>query len=188
MYTHGLILPTFDRNHPLASHLNCIELLKEHDPDFEDECRRAVICNMIYQHDLQSKELFEQVKSMPMALRDKYMNDLSHLSTQNVPIHSIHAKTEKMLWHQRLGHPSDKYLYRAHKFVDGVSKFKHESAVLSTCPTCIEAKQVKSAPGEQMPVAIACYGDGAANQGQIWESANMCNLWKLVSHFLLSDS
>ena len=72
-YTHGLILPTFDRDHPLASHLNCIELLKEHDPDFEDECRRAVICNMIYQHDLQSKELFEQVKSMPMALRDKLL-------------------------------------------------------------------------------------------------------------------
>ena len=43
------------------------------------------------------------------------------------------------------------------------------------------ANKYKTAPGEQMPVAIACYGDGAANQGQIWETANMCNLWKLVS-------
>jgi pyruvate dehydrogenase E1 component alpha subunit len=43
------------------------------------------------------------------------------------------------------------------------------------------ANKYKAKPGEPMDVAIACYGDGAANQGQIWESANMCNLWKLVS-------
>ena len=45
-----------------------------------------------------------------------------------------------MLWHQRLGHPSDHYLSNAHKFVNGVPKLCHESAVMDTCPTCIKAK------------------------------------------------
>jgi pyruvate dehydrogenase E1 component alpha subunit len=44
------------------------------------------------------------------------------------------------------------------------------------------ANKYKAQPGEPMNVAIACYGDGAANQGQIWEAANMSALWKLVRH------
>jgi pyruvate dehydrogenase E1 component alpha subunit len=42
------------------------------------------------------------------------------------------------------------------------------------------ANKYKAKPGEPMNVAIACYGDGAANQGQVWEAANMAALWKLV--------
>ncbi len=41
------------------------------------------------------------------------------------------------------------------------------------------ANKYMSKPGEKMNVAVAGYGDGAANQGQIWEAANMAKLWGL---------
>ena len=50
------------------------------------------------------------------------------------------------------------------------------------------ANQYNATPGKPMNVAIACYGDGAANQGQIWESANMASLWNLPMIFCIENN
>jgi len=50
------------------------------------------------------------------------------------------------------------------------------------------ANKYNTKPGDPMPVSIAMYGDGAANQGQIWESANMASLWKLPMIFCIENN
>jgi pyruvate dehydrogenase E1 component alpha subunit len=42
--------------------------------------------------------------------------------------------------------------------------------------------------GGKSNVAIGFYGDGAANQGQIWEAANMCKLWNLPMIFAIENN
>jgi hypothetical protein len=62
-------------------------------------------------------------------------------------IHKLSVRADRLLWHQRLGHCSDTYLYHAHKSITGVPEFKHHDPVLDQCPTCLAAKLKKRAPG-----------------------------------------
>ena len=78
-----------------------------------------------------------------------YAKDLPYheIIQDNTPLASIKTSTERLLWHQRLGHPSDYYLFHAHEHIQGVPKFKHATSILDHCPTCIRAKQKKEPAG-----------------------------------------
>jgi pyruvate dehydrogenase E1 component alpha subunit len=50
------------------------------------------------------------------------------------------------------------------------------------------AAKYNTPTGQKSPIAVACYGDGAANQGQIWEAANMSKLWNLPMVFIIENN
>jgi hypothetical protein len=90
--------------------------------------------------------LHEQLPKMPVKFSTLPYYEYIH---DNTPVQSIRSSTEQLLWHQHLGHPSNYYLYNAHKHIDGVPKFKHMDHVLEVCPTCIHSKQTKEPAGPQ---------------------------------------
>lgn len=92
----------------------------------------------------QYSQLRSDLSTVPEQFHDLPFHRFIH---GNTPVHAIRQETERLLWHQRLGHPSDYYLFNAHKHIKGVPKFKHLVPVLDVCPTCIRAKQTKESAG-----------------------------------------
>ena len=135
-YTHELIPTYADAPAQIAS-------LKLSDPDFADACERATVYAVYLDQQQKYDKLREELTQVPGEFHGIPYHDYIHRHT---PVHSLRERTERMLWHQRLGHPSDHYLYNAHKFVKGVPQFHHEHPVLDVCPTCIQAKQTKAPP------------------------------------------
>ena len=49
-------------------------------------------------------------------------------------------------------------------------------------------KYVSNDPKQMKNASFVFYGDGAANQGQCWEAANMASLWKLPVVFVIENN
>jgi len=143
-YTMPLIPPVLPCTHPDATQLNSIDLALATDPEFRSACERATIQNIYAYQEHEYTELREQLRSLPVC---HHSLPWHHLMQESTPVNTIRTATERLLWHQRLGHPSDYYLFNAHRYVKGVPQFKHHNAVLEQCPTCIQSKQRKEPPG-----------------------------------------
>ena len=116
-----------------------------HDEDFEVDCQRATVMAIHACQEEMCAELRERMKDLPRMFHELPFHECVH---ENTPVNKMRAETERLLWHQRLGHPSDYCLHNAHKHVEGVPRFKHEDKIFDICPTCIRAKQTKEPAGK----------------------------------------
>lgn len=134
-FTDDLILPTSNKK---------IKEKKRDDPEFEEACKRATLFNIFAHQEKEYEKLRKEFETLPTMFHSIPFHELIQKYT---PVQAIRRETERLLWHQRLGHPSDYYLYNAHRHIKGVPKFKHLDPILEQCPTCIRAKQTKESAG-----------------------------------------
>ena len=144
-YTAPLIPPDLPADHPNATPSTSSAKALEDDPDFAAACERATIQAIFAYQEDEYDTLRSSLKDTPRLYHGLPFHEFIQKYT---PVSTIKAETERLLWHQRLGHPSDYYLYHAHKHVTGVPRFSHEHPVLDRCPTCIQAKQTKEPAGK----------------------------------------
>ena len=133
-YTQPLILPSLPGNHPDANEFNSFDLAMLEDKDFARDVTRGTVLRVELFQQRAHAYLVEQLHSLPHDYTDKSIPDIVEDATD---VRAIPAQTECLLWHQQLGHPSNERLYTAHKFIDGVPKFKHFDPILEKCPVCI---------------------------------------------------
>lgn len=52
----------------------------------------------------------------------------------------------------------------------------------------LQSKDESHLKTKRLNITLAIYGDGGANQGQVWEAANMASLWKLPVVFMIENN
>ena len=193
-YTQPLIMPDLLPHPPRATPYNSLEQALSHDEQFAKNCFTATVNKIhVFQkrvHDHITKHMHQ----LPCELPNHSVNDWTFGAT---PINVIKAQTQRLLWHQRLGHINDDYLYNAHKFIDGIPKFKHNDPILDKCPTCIQSKQTKTPAGpnttrtaehpfQGLSIDFSFSGTKSkdTNRTQDYEGINGETSWILISdHF-----
>ena len=143
-YMHPLILPCLPATHASATAANLIDVTIATDPDFAAACEHAAIQAIYTYQEEEYATLHDELSAMPMMYHGLPFHEYIQYF---MPVNTIKANTAWLLWHQCLGHPSDYYLFHAHKHVKGVPCFAHMHAVLDKCPTCIQSKQTKEPAG-----------------------------------------
>jgi len=76
-------------------------------------------------------------------------------------LHALSAKAERLLWHQRLAHCGDEQLCQAHMFSDGVPEMRlAKDSALDSCPVCLAANMKSRNRGDGETHAATEPGQG----------------------------
>jgi len=126
-YTGALIPPDLDPPDPKATPATSSILALESNPEFAEQCRKATMLAIHGHHEAGETQLREEMTKLPTQFHSLPFHE--HIQA-NAPVPTIKTATERLLWHQHLGHPSDYYLFNAHQHADGVPRFPHMDHVL----------------------------------------------------------
>jgi len=143
-YTGALIPPDLNPSDPKATPATSSILALESDPKFAKKCRKATTLAIHGYHEAVEAQLRKEMAKLPTQFHALPFHE--HIQS-NTLVSTLKAATERLLWHQRLGHPSNYNLFNAHRHADGVPRFPHMDRVLDICPTCVRSKQTKNAAG-----------------------------------------
>ena len=112
-------------------------LLKENDTFQYTVHHRLRNSESIHLHGISINNLCYTPPAIPTNIIEE--SPVSNIHTE-ITVHQLSKRTERMLWHQRLAHCGDQYLYNAHKHINGVPKFSRQDPIIDNCPTCMMAK------------------------------------------------
>jgi len=102
-YTGALIPPDLSPSNPKATPANLSILAFESDPEFAEQCRKATVLAIHGYHEAVETQLHEEMTKLPIQFHSLPFHEYIQANT---PVSIIKAATERLLWHQRLGHPS----------------------------------------------------------------------------------
>jgi hypothetical protein len=117
LFSYHLVPPLVSANDPMSAPNSYVAHYSIIDASFDGDVKREVDYRLFrFQQQLYAT-LDKELEKMPEVY--------SHLPYQaffqgKTNVNSIKADAERLLWHQRLGHPNDYFLYDAYKFMDGV--------------------------------------------------------------------